>query len=247
MSAQEWTLAEASNDPICRSRSPSSPQEERNEVMARQLSQRLLQEEYNHNHNAPSSDSDLCMAQQLQDKELARRFSRIEELQATTSTFLDEHRSSTNNININTRDEDEATMNACRIAREMEDAEMAQRLSVYEQEAASRREIAHQRTPQARRLTVFSRVLDDSWQTNFRTAVANWDAGAPTGIDSLTLRVTRIDYEIECLAVTGKMKVCNANYGPTQWFEQSLIESSRQSNCQFLDQDEQILLATRKQ
>jgi hypothetical protein len=122
MSAQEWTLAEASNDPICRSRSPSSPQEERNEVMARQLSQRLLQEEYNHNHNAPSSDSDLCMAQQLQDKELARRFSRIEELQATTSTFLDEHRSSTNNININTRDEDEATMNACRIAREMEDA-----------------------------------------------------------------------------------------------------------------------------
>jgi hypothetical protein len=266
-------------------------QEERDEAMVRQLSQPLDHEE----------SSDLRMAQQLQDEELARRYSRIEELQATTSTFLDDR--NMNNDTCVEQDVDTAEY-AHRIAYEMEDAEMANRLSIYEQEAASRREVLQQQQP-SRRSTVVSRVvpllccgvanaivllfvlgvidipddvpilgdinfgsddwidldpwggnttnsdghppssyhwqnngngltleilnaMDDSWQANFATAVANWDAGAP--IDSLTLRVTRINYEIDCIAVTGKMKVCNADYGPTQWRGLNEVLVNRRDN-----------------
>ncbi len=58
-------------------------------------------------------------------------------------------------------------------------------------------------------------ALEDKWQEVLSTAVDNWDAGFP--IDSLTLRITRVSYETVCEAVTGKIKVCNADYGDTRW------------------------------
>jgi len=95
-------------------------------------------------------DDDLRIAQELQDEELARRLSRMSELQSTSSStsssrlfpsaFLDE-RSSSFGTNSNGNNNDDPDMaHARRIAQEMHDAEMAQRLSVYEQEALQRLE-----------------------------------------------------------------------------------------------------------
>lgn len=71
-------------------------------------------------------------------------------------------------------------------------------------------------------------ALEDKWQTLFATAVQNWDEGYP--IDSLTLTVSRASYEVECSPITGKMKVCNANYGATRWRGLNEVLLNRQSN-----------------
>jgi chemotaxis protein histidine kinase CheA len=58
-------------------------------------------------------------------------------------------------------------------------------------------------------------ACSDDWQVFINEALANWDQGAP--IDSLSFRTTRIDYETTCSDVTGKLKICNGNYGDTRW------------------------------
>jgi hypothetical protein len=241
-------------------------------------------------------DEDARMAQMLQDEELARRYSRrmgMQEVQQ--STFLDER-----------PDDDDGTKQARRIAQELHDAEIAQRLSLVEQESARRREVnaQPQQTQQASRnhqmfgrfvpllccgmiLAVFLllmfgvfnsedtpffvdldpgdwikndpwgglavnnthpdsegtfrwqndgngleleilNALDDSWQSILEKAVDNWDNGSP--IDSLTLSITRVPYEINCEAETAKLKVCNGNYGKTKWRGLNEVLLNRQSN-----------------
>lgn len=55
----------------------------------------------------------------------------------------------------------------------------------------------------------------DEWQPYVQTAIANWDNGFP--IDSLTLYTSREYYDSECEVVTGKLKICNGDYGDTRW------------------------------
>ncbi|VEU42699.1 unnamed protein product [Pseudo-nitzschia multistriata] len=58
-------------------------------------------------------------------------------------------------------------------------------------------------------------ACSDDYQVFVQEAIRNWDEGSP--IDSLTLYSNRIDYESECTTVTGKMKICNGDYGDTRW------------------------------
>lgn len=64
------------------------------------------------------------------------------------------------------------------------------------------------------RLDILNACADD-WQPFVQAAIENWDNGSP--IDSLTLYASRVDFEYECTTVTGKLKICNGNYGDTQW------------------------------
>jgi hypothetical protein len=66
-------------------------------------------------------------------------------------------------------------------------------------------------------------ALDDTWQSTFALAIADWDFGNP---DALTLGTEKITYEFDCEAVPGKVKVCNGDYGETQWrgINQALLD-----------------------
>jgi hypothetical protein len=57
-------------------------------------------------------------------------------------------------------------------------------------------------------------ALDDRWNANFVVAIDEWDSGTP---DALTLRTTRVAVDSTCAEVTGKLKVCNGDYGDTRW------------------------------
>jgi hypothetical protein len=57
-------------------------------------------------------------------------------------------------------------------------------------------------------------ALDSNWHDNFYLAVQQWDDGTP---DSLTLVTEVAEPESACSPVTGKLKVCNGNYGETNW------------------------------
>jgi hypothetical protein len=57
-------------------------------------------------------------------------------------------------------------------------------------------------------------ALTDDYQSFFSQAVSDWDSGTP---DALTLTTSKISAESECSQVTGKMKVCNGDYGETGW------------------------------
>lgn len=57
-------------------------------------------------------------------------------------------------------------------------------------------------------------ALDDTWENEFNTAINDWENGSP---DSLTLTTRRVDYEFNCEPVSGSMKVCNGDYGATDW------------------------------
>jgi hypothetical protein len=58
-------------------------------------------------------------------------------------------------------------------------------------------------------------ACEDKWTDFLNTAVQNWDNGFP--IDPLTLTVSRASYDPVCESITGKIKVCNADYGDTRW------------------------------
>jgi len=64
------------------------------------------------------------------------------------------------------------------------------------------------------KLDILNACADD-YQPFVQTAIANWDEGSP--IDSLTLYSSRILYESECSIVTGKLKICNGDYGDSRW------------------------------
>ncbi len=57
-------------------------------------------------------------------------------------------------------------------------------------------------------------ALDDIWHPYFFTAVDQWDKGTP---DTLALAVEVGSPDSTCTAVDGKLKVCNGNYGATNW------------------------------
>lgn len=258
--------------------------------------------------STPVDVDDVRLSQMIQDEELAQRLSggrdRTSSSRHVPSTeFFDEglawgRKDSTDTFPAS-NSEDIAESNdrayAARIAQEMDDAEMANRLANYEQEAQSRRQVQEERTSlqrQARNSRLFGRVLpllccgvgvavgllfvlgvfdtsdifgddwvdpfegvlggdvsiitppgevpdiadlnvyawpndgrgitlevlnamEDKWQTMLQVALDNWDQGYP--VDSLTLPVTRIDYEYDCEGVSGKLKVCNGNYGANRW------------------------------
>jgi hypothetical protein len=57
-------------------------------------------------------------------------------------------------------------------------------------------------------------ALDTIWQPYFFKAVDEWNSGTP---DSLTLTTETAEPDSGCSAITGKLKVCNGNYGETNW------------------------------
>jgi len=57
-------------------------------------------------------------------------------------------------------------------------------------------------------------ALTDDWQQEFETAMAQWDAGQP---DTLTLQSERVAVDVQCEPIDGILKVCNGNYGATDW------------------------------
>jgi hypothetical protein len=58
-------------------------------------------------------------------------------------------------------------------------------------------------------------AMEDKYDSMLATAVQNWDAGAP--IDSLTLKLKKIDYDFECSDQNGALKICSGDYGATKW------------------------------
>jgi hypothetical protein len=56
--------------------------------------------------------------------------------------------------------------------------------------------------------------LDEQWYPFFEAAVDDWDNGSP---DALTLATEVGTPESECSTVDGVMKVCNGDYGETDW------------------------------
>jgi hypothetical protein len=57
-------------------------------------------------------------------------------------------------------------------------------------------------------------ALDDEWQELFDLVVEDWDNGTP---DALTLATNRVATDPQCTPVAGKIKLCNGNYGATNW------------------------------
>ncbi|KAL7488687.1 hypothetical protein ACHAW6_014278 [Cyclotella cf. meneghiniana] len=60
-------------------------------------------------------------------------------------------------------------------------------------------------------LTLYN-ALDDTWQSEFQDAVADWEQSP-----ALVLTTERVDVDHNCTRVDGVMVVCNANFGATGW------------------------------
>ncbi|KAL3802543.1 hypothetical protein HJC23_012562 [Cyclotella cryptica] len=57
--------------------------------------------------------------------------------------------------------------------------------------------------------------VDERWKPYLTQAVSDWDNGSP---DALTIRVRQISvYDPECTPVRNVLKVCNGDYGDTDW------------------------------
>ncbi|CAB9502789.1 expressed unknown protein [Seminavis robusta] len=64
-------------------------------------------------------------------------------------------------------------------------------------------------------LTILNALsADESWDEIFPLVVDDWDDGTP---DALVLTVRQADPDPKCDAVSGASKICNGNYGDTQW------------------------------
>lgn len=73
-------------------------------------------------------------------------------------------------------------------------------------------------------------ALDDTWQNEFATAVADWENGDP---DALTLTVTRGEVDYACEQRDGLQKVCSGNFGDTGWLGiNELLTSTRDGAIQ---------------
>jgi hypothetical protein len=59
-------------------------------------------------------------------------------------------------------------------------------------------------------------ALEDKWYEFFYKAISDWDAGNPDVL-SLTTSVRSPDRTGECASLDGKIKVCNFDYGRTNW------------------------------
>lgn len=67
-------------------------------------------------------------------------------------------------------------------------------------------------------------ALDDSYQDLFQKVLQDWDNGSP---DSLTLTVTRVSVDSRCRHVRNKLKLCNGDYGETNWNGQAALGVSK--------------------
>jgi len=84
-------------------------------------------------------------------------------------------------------------------------------------------------------------ALESNWYSYFDAAILDWSSGSPS---TLNLTTAVIPHESDCWPVTGKLKVCNGNYGATKWrgINQALIEdgfivsSSAKMNEYYLSQ-----------
>jgi hypothetical protein len=67
-------------------------------------------------------------------------------------------------------------------------------------------------------------AMEPKWESIFLTAVDEWDNGTP---DALDLSTSKVPYDMECEPVDNRFKVCNGNYGDTQWrgINQVLIQN----------------------
>lgn len=275
-------------------------------------------------------EEDLRLAQQLQDEELARQLEQ-EEAEARRKAARQQQQQQQKKARASTRSTTATTTSfsdssseeqaaARRVAQEMEDAEIAQRLSLYEQEVAANQVQESQANNRSHLiwhrllpllccavaiivsllfvLNVFDgekvrngindwvdpfkgdvaingspapggptgiaadqmawktngqgglnleilNAMDDRWTQPLSVAVQNWDDGYP--IDSLTLRVTRVSIDPTCTEETGKLKICNADYGNTRWRglnnlllnrqTQEIVSSSAKMNEFYLEQE----------
>jgi len=65
---------------------------------------------------------------------------------------------------------------------------------------------------------VVMNALDEKWSNIFRTAVGSWsDGDEDTDYRSMNLLTVEVPHDRECIAVPGRIKVCNGDYGDTQW------------------------------
>lgn len=55
---------------------------------------------------------------------------------------------------------------------------------------------------------------EDRWTPIFDEYIAAWDSGTP---DALTLTTRKFPHDPECSESPGRAKVCNGNYGETNW------------------------------
>ena len=58
-------------------------------------------------------------------------------------------------------------------------------------------------------------ALDPKYDQFFEIAVENWDNGYP--VDPLTLSIKNGEYDFDCSPLNGVLKVCNGDYGATNW------------------------------
>lgn len=67
-------------------------------------------------------------------------------------------------------------------------------------------------------------ALDSRWEPYFYQAVSDWDNGNP---DCLDLSTSKTTPDSQCEPIDGKSKVCNGDYGNTQWrgINQALVQN----------------------
>jgi hypothetical protein len=61
---------------------------------------------------------------------------------------------------------------------------------------------------------VVENALEDSWTPYLEEYVSEWDQGSP---DALELSVQRVSVDSSCQPSTGVLKICNGDYGNTDW------------------------------
>jgi len=65
---------------------------------------------------------------------------------------------------------------------------------------------------------IIMNALEETWNGVFNNAVKSWSAGAlGAGDRPLELLKIEIAPDPECIAVPGRIKVCNGDYGDTKW------------------------------
>jgi hypothetical protein len=63
---------------------------------------------------------------------------------------------------------------------------------------------------------IIENALVDSWTPYLDEYIEKWDAGE-NGVDPLTLSVQRVEEDFYCDPTPGRLKVCNGDYGQTDW------------------------------
>jgi hypothetical protein len=71
-------------------------------------------------------------------------------------------------------------------------------------------------------------ALETRYDTYFNEYIEKWQAS-----NALSLTVTRLDHEPDCEPSIGRLKVCNGNYGSTDWrgLASYLIENGNMRSC----------------